>query len=92
MQWLPNQLFAVLELMISIHEKYVAPFMSKDLPAIVGANGSQNGASISEQKKAEKLESFYYYRAQADEMMALVRDQKDKLDREVARWCQERGV
>ncbi|OJD17637.1 hypothetical protein AJ78_02287 [Emergomyces pasteurianus Ep9510] len=88
--WLPNQLFAVLELMISIHEKYVAPFTSKDVPAILGANGSKNG--LSEQKKAEKLESFYYYRAQSEEMMTLVRDQKDKLDREVARWCQERGI
>lgn len=78
--------------MISIHDKYVAPFTSKDLPTAVDTNGSQNGASSSEQKKAQKMESFYYYRAQTDEMMALVRDQKDKLDREVARWCQERGV
>ncbi|EDN07922.1 conserved hypothetical protein [Histoplasma mississippiense (nom. inval.)] len=90
--WLPNQLFAVLELMISIHDKYVAPFTSKDLPTVVDTNGSQNGASSSEQKKAQKMEAFYYYRAQTDEMMALVRDQKDKLDREVARWCQERGL
>ncbi|KAL2369074.1 hypothetical protein RJ035_005475 [Blastomyces gilchristii] len=90
--WLPNQLFAVLDLMISIHDKYVAPFTSKDLPTVVGTNGAQNGAAPSEQKKVEKLESFYYYRAQTEEMMTLVRDQKDKLDREVARWCQERGV
>lgn len=78
--------------MISIHDKYVAPFTSKDLPTVVDTNGSQNGASSSEQKKAQKMEAFYYYRAQTDEMMALVRDQKDKLDREVARWCQERGL
>ncbi|KAK2787465.1 hypothetical protein FQN52_007183 [Onygenales sp. PD_12] len=88
--WLPNQLFAVLELMISIHDKYVAPITSHEIPPNIGTNGS--GITKPSQKNVEKLESFYYYRAQAEDMMTLVRDQKEKLDREVARWCKERGV
>ena len=32
------------------------------------------------------------HRKQVEPMMELVRDQKDKLAREVERWCQERGV
>ncbi|EEH18821.2 hypothetical protein PABG_01140 [Paracoccidioides brasiliensis Pb03] len=90
--WLPNQLFAVLDLMISIHDKYVAPYTSKDVPHIVGANGSNQETPTSDPKKVEKLETFNYYWAQAEDMMTLVRDQKDKLDKEVARWCKERGV
>jgi indoleamine 2,3-dioxygenase len=32
------------------------------------------------------------HRKQVEPMMELVRDQKEKLAREVERWCQERGV
>lgn len=32
------------------------------------------------------------HRKQVEPMMELVRDQKEKLAKEVERWCQERGV
>ena len=32
------------------------------------------------------------HRKQVEPMMELVRDQKEKLAREVERWCHERGV
>lgn len=32
------------------------------------------------------------HRKQVEPMMELVRDQKDKLAKEVEKWCQERGV
>lgn len=32
------------------------------------------------------------YHKQVEPMMELVRDQREKLTREVERWCKERGV
>ena len=32
------------------------------------------------------------HRKQVEPMMELVREQREKLAKEVARWCQERGV
>lgn len=48
----------------------------------------KNGAGT----KGENLGSFDKYKDQVEEMMELVRDQRDKLDKEVLKWCQERGV
>jgi indoleamine 2,3-dioxygenase len=59
--WLPNQLFAVMELMSSVWD------------------------AIATQDKGE-LPNFVF------EMMDNVADQKDKLRKEVDRWCSERGV
>ena len=56
MQWLPNQLFAVMDLMMEVYD---------------GFGGKLEGCK---------------------EMMELVRDQRQRLDREVEKWCQERGV
>ena len=59
--WLPNQLFAVMDLMVEVWEG-------------IGSEGqSEAGKGVVE-------------------MMDGVREQRGKLDREVKRWCQERGV
>ncbi|CAI7640255.1 unnamed protein product [Penicillium palitans] len=71
--WLPNQLSAVMELMVKIYDDNLAP---KDGIAVVNGN--------------EDL--IASHRKQVEPMMELVRDQKEKLAREVERWCQERGV
>ena len=57
--WLPNQLFAVMDLMLSTYEE-------------------------------SRLES--QERKALEEMMGNVREQREKLQREVDRWCQERGA
>ncbi|KAK2756096.1 hypothetical protein FQN54_005503 [Arachnomyces sp. PD_36] len=72
--WLPNQLSAVMELMVSIYDTYLSP--TADATKAV-TNG----------KTPEDL-----YNPQVEEMMRQVRDQKEKLAREVERWCAERGV
>lgn len=59
--WLPNQLFAVMDLMASVYD----------------------GMGAEARKEAGKG---------IEDMMDAVRDQREKLDREVKRWCQERGV
>ena len=59
--WLPNQLFAVMELMRGIWE------------------------AIPESDRQKQTKSVV-------EMMGNVYDQYDKLQKEVDRWCQERGV
>jgi indoleamine 2,3-dioxygenase len=59
--WLPNQLFAVMDLMWEVWEG-------------IGAEG---------QGRAGKG---------VQEMMEAVREQREKLDRDVKRWCRERGV
>ncbi len=61
MTWLPNQLFAVMDLMSAVW------FEIAD-----------------EDKKG--VAKFVF------EMMANVEDQRDKLRKEVEKWCQERGV
>ncbi|EPS30953.1 hypothetical protein PDE_05907 [Penicillium oxalicum 114-2] len=71
--WLPNQLSAVMELMISIYETYLAP---KEGVAIVNREGDLIAS----------------HRKQVEPMMELVRDQKEKLAKEVEKWCKERGV
>lgn len=58
--WLPNQLFAVMELMRSVWE------------------------SIGEEEKREQGKMV-------NEMMENVYDSYEKLDKEVERWCQDRG-
>ncbi|KAL4954900.1 hypothetical protein BDW69DRAFT_162109 [Aspergillus filifer] len=67
--WLPNQLSAVMEMMISIYESVLAPCKAQ------GAKG-YDGA----------------LQKQVEPMMELVRDQKEKLAKEVEKWCKERGV
>lgn len=59
--WLPNQLFAVMDLMCEV-------WAGLDESERVGAGKAVN------------------------EMMENVEDQREKLDREVERWCKERGV
>ncbi|KAF7714735.1 Indoleamine 2,3-dioxygenase family protein [Penicillium ucsense] len=71
--WLPNQLSAVMELMISIYETYLAP---KEGITIVNGEGDRIAS----------------HRKQVEPMMELVRDQKEKLAKEVEKWCKERGV
>ncbi|KAL3469441.1 hypothetical protein BJX99DRAFT_73126 [Aspergillus californicus] len=67
--WLPNQLFAVMEMMVSIYERVLAPLTAK-------GTGGYDGT-------CQKL---------VEPMMEQVRDQKEKLAKEVERWCKERGV
>ncbi|KAL4814590.1 hypothetical protein BDW67DRAFT_165698 [Aspergillus spinulosporus] len=67
--WLPNQLSAVMDLMISIYDSVLAPLKAQGTQ---GYNGS-----------CQKL---------VEPMMELVRDQKEKLTKEVEKWCKERGV
>ena len=57
--WLPNQLFAVMDSMLSIYEE-------------------------------ARLESWE--RKGLEQMIGNVREQREKLQREVDRWCQERGA
>ncbi|OOF91014.1 hypothetical protein ASPCADRAFT_211602 [Aspergillus carbonarius ITEM 5010] len=71
--WLPNQLSAVMDLMISIYDTYLAPQKG-------------NGEGPDGQK------GYDAYETQVEPMMEMVRDQKEKLAREVEKWCQERGV
>ena len=71
-QWLPNQLSAVMDLMISIYDTCLAPQTSN------GQNGHVTGYDES-------------YRKQVEPMMELVHDQREKLAKEVDRWCRERG-
>ncbi|KAJ5698179.1 hypothetical protein N7462_000184 [Penicillium macrosclerotiorum] len=71
--WLPNQLSAVMDLMVSIYDTFLAP---KEGAAIV--NGHEDVIAS--------------HRKQVEPMMELVRDQREKLAKEVERWCQERGV
>ena len=59
--WLPNQLFAVMDLMRNVW----------------------SGLSEEERAAAGK---------KVNEMMENVEDANEKLDKEVERWCQERGV
>ncbi|BAE64345.1 hypothetical protein BDV35DRAFT_395283 [Aspergillus flavus] len=71
--WLPNQLSAVMDMMISIYDTYLGPQKEPEY----SANGL-TGYDASFQKQVEP-------------MMEMVRDQKDKLAKEVEKWCQERG-
>lgn len=59
--WLPNQLMAVMDLMVDVYR----------VSGLAAMPGKQHGL---------------------EEMMANVTDQRGKLEREVARWCQERGA
>jgi indoleamine 2,3-dioxygenase len=68
-QWLPNQLSAVMDMMISIYESTLAPLKAQGSDGYDGAR--------------QKL---------VEPMMDLVRDQKEKLAKEVEKWCKERGV
>ncbi|KAI9368287.1 hypothetical protein BJX61DRAFT_231347 [Aspergillus egyptiacus] len=67
--WLPNQLSAVMEMMISIYESVFAP---RKLQGSDGYNGA--------------------YQKIVEPMMEQVQDQKEKLAKEVEKWCKERGV
>ncbi|EAS29057.3 indoleamine 2,3-dioxygenase [Coccidioides immitis RS] len=82
--WLPNQLSAVMDLMISTYDEYVAPMISKE----AGTNGASSSAANGE----ADLGSTKHYRDQVQEVMETVRDQRIKLAKEVERWCAERGV
>ncbi|KAJ5225064.1 Indoleamine 2-3-dioxygenase [Penicillium chermesinum] len=71
--WLPNQLFAVMELMIIIYDTHLAP---------------KQGAAIVHSEQ----DLIASHRKQVEPMMENVRDQKEKLEKEVEKWCKERGV
>ncbi|KAL2010940.1 hypothetical protein VTN00DRAFT_3658 [Thermoascus crustaceus] len=75
--WLPNQLSAVMDLMITIYDNYLSPASRSTV-----ATDMQGG-------KEAKLPTYH---RQVESMMELVRDQREKLAREVERWCKERGV
>lgn len=66
-----------MDLMVSIYDTYLAP---KEGGAFVS-----NGAS-------GKQDLIASHRKQVEPMMEQVRDQRDKLAKEVERWCKERGV
>jgi indoleamine 2,3-dioxygenase len=72
-QWLPNQLSAVMDMMINIYDTYLAPQKNSE-----SVSNGMTGYDASFQKQVEP-------------MMEIVRDQKDKLAKEVERWCKERG-
>ncbi|KAL5358915.1 hypothetical protein BJX96DRAFT_52054 [Aspergillus floccosus] len=71
--WLPNQLSAVMDMMVSIYDTYLAPQKN---------SGEVNGLTGYDAT----------YQKQVEPMMEMVRDQREKLAREVERWCKERGV
>ncbi|CAI7654868.1 unnamed protein product [Penicillium pancosmium] len=71
--WLPNQLSAVMDLMVTIYDTYLSP-----KEGVVAIQGSEDLIAS--------------HRKQVEPMMELVRDQRDKLAKEVEKWCQERGV
>jgi indoleamine 2,3-dioxygenase len=66
-----------MDLMVSIYDTYLAP---KEGGAVVS-----NGASGTKDLIAS-------HRKQVEPMMEQVRDQREKLAKEVERWCKERGV
>lgn len=68
-----------MDLMISIYETYLAP---GDVETVTQNGKSQNGHH----------EPPYQYHKQVQSMMQCVRDQREKLAKEVEKWCQERGV
>ena len=70
-----------MDLMVSTYDEFVAPRLKVTNGA---ASHTTNGSGASA--------PFEKYRAQVEEMMALVRDQREKLAKEVDRWCAERGV
>ncbi|KAF4191202.1 hypothetical protein CNMCM8694_002246 [Aspergillus lentulus] len=72
--WLPNQLSAVMDLMVSIYDTYLAPQK---------AAGVVSNGHLAYDATVQK---------QVEPMMEMVRDQREKLAREVERWCKERGV
>lgn len=65
--------------MISIYETYLAPGV---VTPVTEHRKSQNGHQ----------EAPYQYHKQVESMMERVRDQREKLAKEVEKWCQERGV
>jgi len=82
LQWLPNQLSAVMDLMVSVYDTYLAPLMERS-----------SSTSAERPDDFEKLQRTEFpYQVQVEEMMVLVRDQRQKLAKEVERWCLERGV
>ncbi|KAA8645586.1 hypothetical protein EYZ11_001783 [Aspergillus tanneri] len=72
--WLPNQLSAVMDMMISMYDTYLAPQKNSE----AGAHGLTGYDAT--------------YQKQVEPMMEMVRDQRDKLAKEVEKWCKERGV
>lgn len=73
-----------MDLMISTYEEFVVPHINESNGK--AANGTANGSS------STPAASFEEYKAQMEKMMTVVRDQRDKLAKEVARWCAERGA
>jgi len=65
-----------MDLMISIYDEYLAPALK--------SNGEENGHA--------QNGSHETYNKQIEPMMEQVRDQREKLAKEVERWCKERGV
>lgn len=65
-----------MDLMISIYDEYLAPALK--------SNGEKNGHAQNELHASNGK--------QVEPMMEQVRDQREKLAKEVERWCKERGV
>ncbi|QKX55039.1 uncharacterized protein TRUGW13939_02130 [Talaromyces rugulosus] len=76
--WLPNQLSAVMDLMVETYDNHV-----RDKATSIPVDGPiSNG----------EPDFIATYKKQIVPMMDQVHDQREKLAREVERWCQERGV
>lgn len=66
-----------MDLMISIYDTYLAP--QKEGHLAVGSDDQTGFAAEA-------------YMKQVEPMMGMVRDQREKLAKEVEKWCKERGV
>ncbi|KAL1990424.1 hypothetical protein VTN49DRAFT_6263 [Thermomyces lanuginosus] len=71
--WLPNQLSAVMELMLDTYDKHLSARLQTD------ADGPMD-------------ETVAAYRKQIVPTIEMVREQKEKLQKEVEKWCKQRGV
>ncbi|KAF3390886.1 Indoleamine 2,3-dioxygenase 1 [Talaromyces pinophilus] len=77
--WLPNQLSAVMDLMIEIYDTYI-----RDKATATTIDGPARNDS--------EPDLIALYKKQVVPMMEQVHEQREKLAREVERWCKERGV
>jgi indoleamine 2,3-dioxygenase len=71
-----------MDLMVSVYDTHLAPLIEK-----------MSGTGTEKAEGPLKLQrTKFLYGVQVEEVMALVRDQQEKLAKEVERWCLERGV
>jgi len=71
-----------MELMVSVYDTYLAPLTEK--------SPSTRTERPDDSLKLQRTK--FPYQVQVEEMMVLVRDQQEKLTKEVERWCLDRGV